>query len=79
MIKVSPARVGPCRFGRLGRWITIRCPSDLAPVMRQAGGAWDPGRRQWCIDERRIGPLVRTPRRQTDWLFRQAAIDLDKI
>jgi hypothetical protein len=47
--------------------------------MRQAGGAWDPGRRQWCIDERRIGPLVRTPRRQTDWLFRQAAIDLDKI
>jgi hypothetical protein len=66
MIKVSPARVGPCRFGRLGRWITIRRPSDLARVMRQAGGAWDPGRRQSCIEERRIDPLVRALRRQTD-------------
>ncbi len=33
-----PARVGPVLFGTLGGWIAVRCPRDLAPLMRQAGG-----------------------------------------
>ena len=33
-----PTRVGPCEFGQLGNWITVRCPRELAPLMRQAGG-----------------------------------------
>jgi hypothetical protein len=33
--------------------------------------------RRWLIERRRIGPVLRAPRRDTDPLFRQAGIDLD--
>ena len=59
-------------------WITVRCPRELAPLMVKAGGIWDPGARQWCIEPRRIGPVVRALRERTDPLFRQAGIDLDQ-
>ena len=73
-----PDQVGPCQFGRLAMWITVRCPRELAPLMVKAGGIWDPGARQWCIEPRRIGPVVRALRERTDPLFRQAGIDLDQ-
>ena len=41
------------------------------------GGRWEPGTRQWLIERRRIGPVIRTLRHSTDLLFRQAGIDLD--
>ena len=31
-----PARIGPVEFARLGRWVTVRCQRDLAPLMRLA-------------------------------------------
>jgi hypothetical protein len=61
----------------MGRWVTVRCPRDLAPLIRQAGGMWEPGSRCWLIEPRRMGPLLRNLRQATDPLFRQAGIDLD--
>ena len=31
-----PARISPVEFGRLGRWVTVRCQPDPAPLMRLA-------------------------------------------
>jgi hypothetical protein len=73
-----PARIGPAEFSILGGMIAVRCPHDLDDVMRRAGGRWEPGTRQWLIERRRIGPVIRTLRRSTDPLFRQAGIDLDE-
>jgi len=56
----------------------VRCPADLAPLMRRAGGQWEPGSRRWLIEQRRIRPVIRALRRDTDPLFRQAGIDLDR-
>jgi hypothetical protein len=56
---------------------TVRCLVDLAPLMRRAGGLWEPGSRRWLIEQRRIGPVLRHLRRITDPLFRQAGMDLD--
>ena len=72
-----PARVGPCELGELGAMVTVRCPQDYDPLMRQAGGVWEPGVRRWLIERRRIGPLVRNLRRATDPLFRRVGLDLD--
>ena len=72
-----PGQIGPCAFGTLGRLVTVRCPTDLAPLMRQAGGQWEPGSHRWLIERRRIGPVLRALRRNTDPLFRRAGIDLD--
>jgi hypothetical protein len=44
--------------------------------MRRAGGAWDPGARQWLIERRRIGPVIRELERVVDPLFAQAGIRL---
>jgi len=71
-----PSHVGPAEFNVLGAMAAVRCPQDLDPLMRKAGGMWDPGSRRWLI-ERRINPLVRNLRRATDPLFRQAGMDLD--
>jgi hypothetical protein len=58
--------------------IAVRCPHELDDVMRRAGGRWEPGTRQWLIERRRIGPVIRILRRNTDPLFRRAGIDLDE-
>jgi len=71
-----PDRTGPCRFGRLGDWITTECPREL-DQMRNAGGMWDPDARRSLLRRHRIGPVLRTLRRRTDPLFRQAGVDLD--
>jgi hypothetical protein len=52
-----PTRIGPAEFGTLGTWITVRCPRELMPLMRRAGGVWD-----WLI-ERRIGSAERNDTR----------------
>ena len=72
-----PPSIGPVQFGRLGRWITARCPRDLDPLMRRAGGVWDPGARYWLIQPHRIGPVIRHLERTTDPLFRRAGIHLN--
>ena len=78
MAASPPARIGPVEFGTLWRWVTVRCPHELDPLMRRAGGLWEPGSRRWLIEQRRIGPVLRHLRRTTDPLFRQAGIDLDE-
>ena len=72
-----PARIGPAEFSTLGTMVVVRCPHDLDPLMRAAGGLWEPGGRRWLITRGRMGPLMRELRRATDPLFRQAGIDLD--
>lgn len=73
-----PQHIGPCEFGTLGGWITVRCPREFAPVMIRAGGQWEPGTRRWLIERRRIGPVLRCLRRTTDPLFRRAGVNLDE-
>ena len=74
-----PARIGPVEFSMLGSMVAVRCPADLAPLMRRAGGTWEPGTRpRWLIERRRIWPVIRELRRTTDPLFRQAGINLDE-
>ena len=73
-----PARIGPAEFSALGALVAVRCPQDLYPLMRLAGGLWEPGSRRWLIERKRMGPLIRNLRRDTDPLFRQAGIDLDR-
>jgi len=73
-----PSRIGPAEFSILGAMAAVRCPQDLDPLMRKAGGMWEPGSRRWLIERRRINPLVRNLRRATDPLFRQAGMDLDQ-
>ncbi len=73
-----PTRIGPVEFGALGGWIAVRCPRELDPLMQRAGGLWEPGSRRWLIQPRRIGPVLRALRRETDPLFRRAGIDLDQ-
>jgi hypothetical protein len=75
---VIPARIGPAEFSTLGALIAVRCPHDLDPLMQRAGGQWEPGTRQWLVERRRMGPLMRNLRRTSDPLFRQAGIDLDE-
>ena len=74
---VIPTRIGPVEFGTLGGMVAVRCPRDLDPLMRQAGGQWEPGSRRWLIERRRIGPVLRELLRTTDPLFRRAGMDLD--
>jgi hypothetical protein len=72
-----PARIGPVEFAMLGGMVAVRCPRELAPLLRQAGAMWEPGSRRWLVQPRRLGPLLRALRAATDLLFRQAGIDLD--
>jgi hypothetical protein len=72
-----PTRIGPVEFSMLGGMIAVRCSRELDPLMRRAGGLWEPGTRRWLIERRRIGPVLRELRRTTDPLFRQAGLDLD--
>ena len=55
----------------------MRCPVELAHILRRAGAVWEPGSRRWLVQRRRIGPVIRALERATDPLFRQAGIDLD--
>jgi hypothetical protein len=72
-----PARIGPVEFGELAGLVAVRCPRELDDVMRRAGGQWEPGTRQWLIERRRIGPVIRMLERVTDPLFRRAGLTLE--
>jgi hypothetical protein len=39
---------------------------------------WEPGSRRWLIERRRMEPLIRNLRRDTDPLFRRVGMDLDE-
>ncbi len=77
-VKQIPSRIGPVDFGTLGGMVTVRCPTDYDHLMQSAGGLWEPGSRRWLIERRRIGPVIRALRRDTDPLFRRAGLDLDE-
>ena len=70
-------RIGPCEFDLLGAMVAVRCPQDFDHRMHQAGGQREQGTRRWLVERRRIGPLVRNLRRDTDPLFRWAKLNLD--
>jgi hypothetical protein len=72
-----PERIGPCRFGRLGSWITVQCPAEFDGLMLDADAVWEPSERRWLLRPDRLGPVLRKLHRQTDPLFRHAGIDRD--
>jgi hypothetical protein len=72
-----PKNIGPVVFGVGVGWVMVRCPRQYDDLMRRAGGTWDPGARQWLIEHRRIGPVIRELEREVDPLFAQAGIQLD--
>jgi len=73
-----PSRIGPVEFSLFEPWVAVRCPSEFEPIVRRAGGIWEPGSKRWLVERRRIGPLVRNLRRATDPLFRNAGMSLDE-
>jgi hypothetical protein len=73
-----PQSIGPVVFGTLGvGWVMVRCPREYHDLMRRAGGVWEPGARQWLVERRRIGPVIRELERIVDPLFRRVGIHLD--
>jgi hypothetical protein len=72
-----PDHVGPVEFGTLGNQIAVRCPVNLAHILRRAGAIWEPGSKRWLVQRRRIGPVIRALEKATDPLFRQAGMALD--
>jgi hypothetical protein len=72
-----PDSIGPVVFGVGVGWVTIRCPRQYEDLLRSAGATWDSGSRQWWIERRRIGPVIRELEREVDPLFAQAGIRLD--
>jgi hypothetical protein len=71
-----PAHVGPCEFSTLGKQVAVRCPAELAHILRRAGAVWEPGSRRWLVQRRRIGPVIRALERATDPLFRRVGLVL---
>ena len=75
-----PRHIGPCEFSKFGLLlIAVKSPREFDPLMRQAGGEWEPGSKRWLITRRRLGPLVRGLLRVTDPLFRHARMSLDEF
>jgi hypothetical protein len=73
-----PPSIGPVVFGTMGvGWVPVQCPHEYDELMRRAGGVWEPGARQWLIERRRIGPVIRELERTVDPLFRRVGIHLD--
>jgi hypothetical protein len=72
-----PAHVGPCELSMLGKLVAVRCPAELAHILRRAGAVWEPGSRRWLVQRRRIGPVIRALERATDPLFRRAGLILE--
>ncbi len=63
----------------MAAWLQRRIgPAEFVPLMRKAVGDWERGARVWLIERRRIGPVIRTLRRDTDPLLRRAGLDLDE-
>jgi hypothetical protein len=69
-----PARIGPVEFLPFGKLVIVKAPREFEATMRRAGARWDPGRKAWWIDQRRIGPVIREVRARVDPLFRAAGL-----
>jgi hypothetical protein len=54
--------------------VAVRCPKELAHIVRRAGGVWEPGSRRWLVERRRVGPLIGALEAATDPLFRRAGL-----
>jgi hypothetical protein len=72
-----PARIGPMQFAAIGKLVAGPLPAGVRLPHAQGRGLWEPGARRWLVERRRVGPLIRALRRETDPLFRQAGISLD--
>jgi hypothetical protein len=70
-----PAHVGPCEFSEIGKRVAVRCPAELAHILRRAGAVWEPGSGRWLMQRRRIRSVIRSLERATDPLFRQAGMN----
>jgi hypothetical protein len=70
-----PAHVGPCEFSEIGKRVAVRCPAELAHILRRAGAVWEPGSGRWLVQRRRIRSVIRSLERATDPLFRQAGMN----
>lgn len=57
LMHTIPPRIGPCELVPFAKLVALRCPRDLAPLAKQAGGQREPGSRRWLIETRRLGPL----------------------
>jgi hypothetical protein len=44
-----PDHVGPCEFSTLGKLVAVRCPVELAHILRRAGAIWEPGSKRWLV------------------------------
>ena len=74
-----PAWVGPVQFSPFGaKWAAVRCPHDFDELMRRTGGLWEAGSRRWLVERRRLNPLIRTLRCETDPLFPRVGMSLDE-
>ena len=77
-----PKQVGPCRFGRLGSWITVLCPQEFDTLMLSAGGFRDSmDANLWLLRQSRIGPVLRALRRSGARPIppsQQVGVDLDR-
>lgn len=51
-----PHRIGPVEIERLGSLFALRCPHDLDPLMRAAGGIWEPASQRAAEARRKSRP-----------------------
>jgi hypothetical protein len=72
-----PDRVGPVELVALGRLVAVRCPPELAHILRRAGAKWQPDSSRWLVRRQRITSVVRALEAATDPLFRQAGASPD--
>jgi hypothetical protein len=77
---IGCGRAAEHRSGRVGvGWVMVWCPRQYDELMRQTGGVWEPGARQWLIERRRIGSVIRELERTVGPLFRRVGIHLERI
>jgi hypothetical protein len=60
-------------FEMLGAMVVVHFPHDLHPLMRKAGGMWEPGGKRWLIHRGRMGPLMR------DRMAAREIVNLEKL
>ena len=61
-----PAHVGPCEFSEVGKRVAVRCPAELAHILRRAGAVWEPSSGRWLVQRRRIRSVIRSLERATE-------------
>jgi hypothetical protein len=72
-----PFQIGPTEFSEAGRLVAVRCPRELAHILRRAGAIWEPDTGRWLVRRSRIASVVRALEAASDPLFRRVGISLD--